>query len=85
MSNDASKLLEDMRRSKTKWGHRDLVKLYKEHGFVVETRTKRDKVWHPDYPELVTFVPRKKKILIAFVVQAIKMVDYLNQLKGLEE
>jgi hypothetical protein len=81
MPKKASRLLEEMRRSKSKWKRKDLEALYEGYGFIVESRAKHDKVWHPEYPQLYTFLPRHTKIAVYLVDTAVKLVDRLNQLR----
>ncbi len=80
-SKKASKLLDAMRRSKAKWKRKDLVSLYEGYGFTIESRGKHDLVTHPDFPQLVTYLPRHNKVAKYLVVQAVRMVDRLNELK----
>lgn len=87
MPTKASKLLEAMRQSTTKWKRNDLVSLYEGYGFVIDTnRGNHDKVWHPKYPYLVTFLPRHRKLGNYLIREAVNLVDrfiYLEQ-KGAE-
>ena len=81
MPSKASKLLEAMRRSKDKWKRKDLISLYKGYGFIIEPKSKHDMVTHPDYPELVTFLPRHNKIAKYLVSQAVRLVDRYLELE----
>jgi hypothetical protein len=86
MPGKASKLLEGMRLSQTKWKRNDLVSLYTGYGFLIDTSKKNhDKVWHPGYPELVTFLPRHKKLGQYLFRDAVKLVDRLVELQKKEE
>ncbi len=42
-------------------------------------------VTHPDYPELVTFLPRHNKIAKYLVTQAVRMVDRYLELEDEKE
>ncbi len=85
MPKDASKLLEGMRNSKAKWKRKDLIALYEGHGFMIQSGGKHDKVWHPDYPQLVTFLPRHKKLAVSYVGDAIKIIDQFSRLRNERE
>ncbi len=85
MPTKASKLLEAMRQSKAKWKRKDLVSLYSGYGFVIITKGKHDMVTHPEFPQLVTFLPRRNKIPQYLVATAVQMVDRLNALKSMGE
>jgi hypothetical protein len=81
----ASKILEAMRQSTTKWKREDLVSLFEGYGFIIDTSRKRhDKVWHPKYPQLVTFLPRHKKIGQYLIREAVQLVDKLMVLESKE-
>jgi hypothetical protein len=85
MASKASKLLEGMRHSKTKWKRNDVVSLYKGYGFIITvTRKGHDKVWHPKYPQLVTFLPRHRKLGEYVIEDAIRLVDRLILLEKQE-
>jgi hypothetical protein len=81
MPKKASDLLEAMRHSKSKWKRKDLVSLYEGHGFVIESRSKHDLVTHPDFPQLVTYLPRHNRVAKYLVTTAVRMVDRLNALR----
>jgi len=74
-----------MRRSKAKWKRKDLDMLYKGYGFIIEPQSNHDKVWHPKYPQLVTFLPRHRTIAPHLVATAVKLIDSLNLLEQQEE
>lgn len=84
MPSNASKLLEGMRRSKAKWKRKDLLALYKGYGFEIESGSKHDKVWHPDYPQLFDFIPRHTKLAVSYIAKAVKLVDRLIILREME-
>lgn len=77
MPSSQEKLLQGMRRSKSNWRRRDIVALYESFGFVVEHRTKHDKVYHPEYPWLIEGLPRHRKLPKVYVSNAVKLVDRL--------
>lgn len=82
MGEEAVKLLERMRASKSGWTRNHLDRLYIGFGFIIkEGRSPHDKVYHPDYPFLITFVPRHRKLLEVYVSQAIKLIDRLTELQ----
>lgn len=81
MSEKASKLLEKMRTSKANWKRHDLETLYLGFGFVIKSGTNHDIVSHPDFPQLVTYLPRHTKIAKYVVTQAVRLVDRLQELQ----
>lgn len=82
MGEEAVKLLEKMRVSKAGWTRNDLDRLYTGFGYIIKSgRGPHDKVYHPDYPFLITFVPRHRKLLEVYVSQAIKSIDRLKELQ----
>lgn len=85
MSNKASKLLEKMRNSSASWKREDIVLLYKGFGFQVTSGGKHDKIAHPDFPQLVTFLPRHTKLARIYVVTAVNLVDKLIRLRENED
>jgi len=84
MPDKASKLLESMRGSKANRKREDLIALYKGFGFEVESRTKHDRVWHPDHPELYDHIPRHRRLAVAYVAKAVKLIDRLHRLQEIE-
>jgi len=80
-SKAATKLLERMRRSKTGWKRNDLEKLYLGFGFIIKPGGSHDLVSHPDFPEIVTAVPRHVKVHEYIVTQALKNIDRLIKLQ----
>lgn len=87
MPTKAEKLLVLMRQSPKNWKRRDLETLYKGFGFTISSsRGPHDKVTHPDFPMLITSLPRHKELAIYNIVQAIDLIDKLILLKkGKEE
>ena len=85
MSRKAEKLLERMRQTKAGWKPNDLYSLYEGFGFIIKSGGSHDLVTHPDYPQLVTSLPRHKKLAKYVVGEAIKMVDRLKQLEQEQE
>ena len=73
----AEKLLERMRKSKSGWTSKDLVRLYRGFGFEVRKGRRHDVVSHPDYPSLRQTLPRSLKDSTPYVSEAIKMIDNL--------
>ena len=61
MSKKASKLLERMRQSKSGWKRNDLDALYLGFDFIIESGGNHDIVKHPDFPQLITVLPRHNK------------------------
>jgi hypothetical protein len=80
VSNKAKKLLESMRRSSANWKRSDLDSLYTGFGFVIIHSGKHDTVKHPQYPHLLTRLPRHKVLAKAYVKQAVELVDKLIEL-----
>lgn len=85
MPDKASKLLEKMRNSRAQWKRQDIVSLYRGFGFVVSPGGKHDKVFHPEFPQLVTFLPQHRKIAAAYVTVAVEIVDQLIKLRQEKE
>lgn len=82
MPNKAEKLLDRMRHSKGGWKRKDLEALYTGFGFIIKNSgAPHDTVVHPDYPELITSLPRHTKLAIYIVNQAIHMIDRLKLLE----
>lgn len=81
MPSKASKLLGQMRQKKTGWKRHDLESLYHGFGFVIKGGGSHDKVTHPEFPELITSLPRHGRIHEYMVVQAIKLIDRLEKLR----
>lgn len=81
MSEKAEKLLERMRVSKANWKRHDLETLYRGFGFVIESRSNHDLVSHPDFPQLISYLPRHTKIAKYVVGQAVRLVDELKNLQ----
>lgn len=84
-SKAAQKLLERMRRSKTGWKRDDVAQLYTGFGFTIQSGGSHDKVTHPDYPQLITSLPRHPKVHEYIVVQAVKNIDRLLELEKAKE
>jgi hypothetical protein len=82
MPTKAEKLLEQMRVSKKNWKRRDLETLYEGFGFIIESsRGPHDKVVHPDYPMLITSLPRHRELAVYLVDEAIRMIEKLKILE----
>lgn len=82
MGEESIKLLGDARRSKAGWNRKKLDSLYTSFGFIIKSgRGPHDKVYHPDYPELFTWLPRHTKLGEYNVDNAIKLIDRLQILK----
>lgn len=78
----AEKLLAQMRQSTKNWKRHDLETLYKGFGFIIQSgRGPHDKVYHPDFPALVTALPRHKELANYQITQAIGLIDKLLALK----
>lgn len=87
MSNKAEKLLKKLRDSKKGVKRIDLEHLYKGFGFIIveNSRGPHDKVYHPEYPMLITSLPRHRKLGVYNVEQAINMVERLKELQKSKE
>lgn len=78
MGDEAVKELEKAKRSKAGWNRTRLDSLYTGFGFIIKTgRGPHDKVYHPDHPELVTWLPRHTKLGEYNIDNAIKLIDKL--------
>lgn len=86
MPTKAEKLLQDMRGSKRGWTRRDLETLYTGFGFEIRnSRGPHDMVVHPVYKQLVTSLPRHRKLAVAYVTLAIKLIEQLQTLQNEQE
>lgn len=86
MPSKAEKLLQSMRKSKQGWKRTDLISLYTGFGFIITTsRGPHDKVTHPEFRQLIAFLPRHRTLANAYVDHAIRLVDRLNALKKTNE
>ena len=82
MGGEAVKLLARMRASKAGWKRNHLDKLYEGFGFIIKAgRGPHDKVYHPDHPELFTFVPHQTKLGEYNITNAIKLIERLQKLE----
>ena len=82
MTSKAEKLLEKMRQSPNNWKRNDLESLYTGFGFIiVNSRGPHDKVFHPNYPVLITSLPRHTELGIYNIRQAIKLIERLKLLE----
>lgn len=83
MTKKATKLLEQMRNARQNWKRNDVDSLYLGYGFIIDVKGKRhDKVYHPHYPQLVTFIPRHTKLGEYVINDAVKLVDMLISLEN---
>lgn len=80
-SKAAVKLLERMRNSKTGWKRTDLERLYSGFGFIIKPGGSHDKVSHPEFPQLITSLPRHTRVAEYLVTQAIRLIDQLEVLE----
>jgi hypothetical protein len=82
LTSEAEKMLDKARSSRAGWHRKELESLYFGFGFIiVSSRGPHDKVYHPDHPELITFLPRHNKIGEYNVDNAIKLIDRLIKIK----
>lgn len=82
MGGEAVKLLERMRASRAGWKRNHLDRLYSGFGFIIKNgRGKHDKVYHPDHPELFTFIPRHTRIGEYNIDNAIKLICRLQEIE----
>jgi hypothetical protein len=82
LGGSAVNLLEKARVSKAGWHRNELDSLYKSFGFIIKNGSKHDKVYHPDHPELFTFVPRHATKLGEYnIANAIKLIEKLQKLE----
>jgi hypothetical protein len=71
------KELEQMRRSKAGWRHKDLDALYQGFGFELEEGGKHALYVHPAHPDLRATVTRARDMPKGYVSYAVKLVDAL--------
>ena len=84
MGGEAVKLLERMHASKAGWKRNHIDRLYKGFGFIIKNghgKNPHDKIYHPNHPELFTFVPRHKKVGEVYIDIAIKLIDRLQKIE----
>ena len=82
MGANASRLLEKARLSKAGWNRSKLDRLYEGFGFIIKTGSgPHDKVYHPKYPQLITWLPRHNKLGEYNIDNAIKLIDNLLKLE----
>ena len=85
MGATANNLLDRARLSKAGWTRTKLDKLYKGFGFIIKTGNgPHDKVFHPEHPELITWLPRHNKLGEYNISNAIKLIDKLKKLEEAE-
>ena len=85
MTKKARKLLERMRRSAANWSRSDLDRLYTGFGFEIRHGSKHDIVKHPGYPHLRATLPRHTTLAKAYIRNAVKLIDELDDLTQAEE
>lgn len=86
MPKKREKLLEQLRESQKGRKRADLVSMYKGFGFTIQSATGgHDKVTHPDFPSLITSLPRHRDVLPYLVREAVKLVDELKALQRQKE
>lgn len=82
MGGEGVNLLEKARATKAGFKRKELESLYTAFGFIIKSgRGPHDKVYHPDYPQLITWLPRHKELGEYNVDNAIKLIDRLQKLK----
>lgn len=82
MGEEAARLLEKARTSKAGWNRTKLDSLYKGYGFIIKSgRGPHDKVYHPKFPQLFTWLPRHTKLGEYNIENAIKLIDKLLKLQ----
>lgn len=81
-SKSARKLLQSMKRSKAGRTRKELDRLYEGYGFEITHGGNHDKVSHPDFPQLLTSLPRHNRVHTWAVSQAIKMIEKLEMLQA---
>ncbi len=86
MPSKAEKLLAQMRQSKKNWKRKDLETLYEGFGFTIKSgRGPHDRVFHPDFPQLFTSLPRHRELANAYIAQAIALIEQLVALQKAKE
>jgi hypothetical protein len=82
---NAIKLLEKARSSKAGWTRIKLDRLYKSFGFIIRTGNgPHDKVYHPKYPQLITWLPRHNKLGEYNIENAVNLIESLKKLEEAE-
>ncbi len=83
MGDEAFKLLAKAIASKAGWHRKELDSLYEAFGFIIVHKTNHDKVYHPEHPELFTFIPRhpSQKLGVYNIDNAIKLINRLQKIK----
>jgi len=82
MVSKAEKNLDKMRKSQSGWKRTDVDRIYEHFGFIIDPKGgNHDKVYHPDYPHLVTFLPRHRKVAGYIIKQLIGNIDRLKNLQ----
>lgn len=82
MGEEGVNLLAKARATKAGWHHKEIESLYYAFGFTIKNgRGPHDKVYHPKYPELITWLPRHDKIGEYNIDNAIKLIDRLQKLE----
>jgi hypothetical protein len=75
MTNKATKILDDLRRSQNNCTRHDLEVIYKGHGFRIRTGAKHDIAIHTKYKQLRGTLPNHKSFAKGYVTCAIELID----------
>ena len=78
------KSLKHAKRTTSGWRFSELKSLYKAEGFVIGKRKRSPhwKVYHSEYPHLLTFVPNHTTVLECYIEMAISLIEQARTLKG---
>ena len=83
MTSHSEKLFEDMTRTKSGWAVRDVIALYRGHGFEVEERKNCHIAYHSEDPDARRrAIPRTGEVWKKDVVDAVKMVKLMKEYLG---
>ena len=72
------KLLDDIKNNPKNRDYREIVALFRKYGFIVNESKgggSHCPVYHPDFPELVWTLSRKKPMSTFHAKKAVKMVE----------
>lgn len=86
MSAKANSLLQRARASQNGWMKKDLEKLYKAFGFIIEEGRSHTLARHPDHPELAATITRSSKELpTAYIKTAVSLIEKCIELESKNE
>lgn len=82
MSSKASKkIIEKFENSCNNVKRKEIVRVYKANGFAINHGGKHDKIYHPEFPQLITFLPRHNSVLPIYCKILLKNIKQLIELQ----